>query len=346
MNPRGTPIAAVAPTTVNAILECPQRVAFQRDPQTRGLSRPSTRTALGQVSHRITELVLKGCAPAPEVRKAWLEEQWEFAIADQAAALAKAWPGRPIPPPERWPGYVATRTRLLRRLATYAVAGSPDAVKAGATGGGQPPLPWVERKLTDEGLGLYGTPDLVEERHGVLRVVDLKSGVHQHDIQESQRRQLLLYAHLVTKALGREVGEVAVIDVRGQETVLPIAEKEIAQAVSAAANARKEFNESVTVGEVPARPGRESCRFCPFKVVCVAYRDARQDDWGVEVLAGTVTDMLMPKIATITAGETSARLVLTGDEVLKVGDQVAVTGLEAAGKDTFRLRWDARIRIA
>jgi len=330
---------------VNAILECPQRVAFQRDPQTKDLSRPSTRTALGQVSHRITELVLKGYAPAPETRKAWLQEQWESAIADQAAALAKAWPGRPVPPPDRWPGYVATRTRLLRRLAIYTVASSPGAVVTSAKGSGQPQLPWVERKLIDDGLGLFGTPDLVEERRGVLRVVDLKSGVHQHEIQVGQRRQLLLYAHLVTNALDRAVGEVAVIDVRGQETVLPVTEEEIAQAVSAATVARKKFNESVALGEIPAQPSKDSCRFCPFKVVCAAYRDARQDDWGVVVLSGTVTDVPMPHIATITAGETSARLVLTGGVVLKVGDQVAVTGLEAAGIDTFRLRWDARIRI-
>lgn len=346
VQPYATPLDEVAPTMVNALLECPRRVAFRRDKRTRQLSRPTTRTALGQVSHRLTELVLKGHAPARESRRAWLESEWDSAIANQAAALATAWPGRPVPAPNQWRGYVATRTRLLRRLENYECTSALGPAIGGGAPRSESPLPWVERKLADTEIGLCGTPDLVEERGGSVRVVDLKSGVHQSEVRESQRRQLLLYAHLVAKALDRAVAEVAIVDVGGRERAMGITAAQIEHAVATAVSAREAFNEAADNGSVPANPSSDACRFCIFKVVCRAYWDARQDDWETDLLVGTVTGLAPPNVATIAHDDKSVRVVLTSGERVKVGDQVAITGLARAGQDTYRLRWDGRIRSA
>jgi CRISPR/Cas system-associated exonuclease Cas4 (RecB family) len=292
-------------------------------------------------------LVLRGHAPEhPELRKEWLEEQWDLAIDAQAAALAAAWPGRQVPAPKRWRGYVATRTRLLRRLEKFESPTAVAAESASVSRAGRPPLPWVERKVVDEEIGLYGTPDLVEERAGRLRVVDLKSGVHQSVVKENQRRQLLLYAHLVGKALDRLVHEVAIIDVRGQEAVIVVLPGIVQEAVATAVSALQEFNEFVHGGSTPARPGCETCRFCPFKIVCRPYWQARQADWGTDIVVGTVTDMPLPNVATVSEGENTVRVVLTNGERFKIGDDVVLAGLDPAGPGTYRLRWDSQVRIA
>lgn len=345
IEPTCASVTDLAPSTVNALVECPKRVAFQRDSRTRELSRPNTRTALGQAAHRLTELVLQGRAPEPSERRPWLEDAWDKAIAHEAEVLADAWKGRQVPSPARWPGYVATRTRLLRRLTAAVVATNPTP-RASPAKGGQPPLPWVERKLVDDEIGLYGTPDLVEDRGGSVRVVDLKSGVHQHEVQPSQRRQLLLYAHLASKVLSRSVCRVAVVDVRGQETEFSVGPSEIEEQTAKVLEVRRNFNASLASGTgVEARPAADSCRFCPFKVVCRAYFDARQDDWSSDVAIGTVIGMPLPNVAIVADGDDEVRIILYETSSVRVGDQLAVSGLEPAGPRTLRMRWDSRVVV-
>ena len=343
IEPKCSPLTAVAPTTVNALIDCPKRVAFQRDDRTKELQRPSTRTALGRVAHRLTELVLRGHGPEPAERRTWLEEEWDRAVADEARTLAEAWAGRLVPPPKRWPGYVATRTRLIRRLTTAVVTTDPAAPHSSGPGGGQPPLPWVERKLSDGQIELYGTPDLVEDRSGSLWVVDLKSGVHQDALDVKQRRQLLLYAHLVAKVTGRPVKHAAIVDVRGQETTISVAADEISEQIELLLDSRDAFNNSLRSGAVEARPAKDTCRFCPFKVACRSYFEAWQEEWGSDVLVGTVTEFALPNVAVVSRGDSLTRLILDKAASVNIGDDVAVSGLEPAGPATVRMRWDGRI---
>ena len=275
----------ISPSALNAWETCGRKLAFQRDPATSALNKPSPRTALGVVAHGLTELAATSQPPAGMTRRAWLEQEWEQLLAQQVQKLATAWPGRRIPPAAQWDGLVATRVRILRKLSADPEPEMTTAAQAPAAG---PGFPWIERRLEDPTTGVFGTPDRVDVRNGHLRVVDLKSGVHQAGIQHGQRRQLLLYAHLVDVACGQLPAVGVIEDVSGRETSFSIESVAVTHALHEAQRAVSTFNDAIASGEVPAQPEETACRFCPFRSVCWPYwtSDARSD----RDVRGTVID--------------------------------------------------------
>lgn len=340
VDPVPDPLQTISPSTLSAFRRCPLKLAFQRDPTTRGLRKPSPRAALGIVAHGVHEIAATG-DPAPgQTRRAWLDEQWETLLAGQVRRIAAAWPGRDVPPVTQWDGLVATRVRTLRRLGPTSgrtpVPMGPAGVHA---------FPWIERNLEDPQTRISGTPDRVEVRDGKLRVVDLKSGVHQTGIQEDQKRQLLLYAHLVDVAIGRlpEVGIVE--DATGKEYEIEIESVAVSAAVQDAQSAIASFNESVSRKEVMAKASQAACRFCPFRTVCVSYWDSEgKSDWDVRGIVAGEPDARSFNVDT--GGDRIVRIVrAAGSTVPKSEDEVLVLDLERAGPDTLRMRWNSEIRL-
>lgn len=305
----------------------------------------STRTALGIAAHALTEDVLRGKAPDIARRRPWLEDRWESLIQEQIDRLQTDWPGRPIPHPNSWRGYVATRTRLLRRLEAEQVVRDVDSSAAG--GKGLLPLPWVELTITDEQTGLFGTPDRVEMRDGQLRVVDLKSGVHQSLMNERQQRQLLLYAHLVHVKLGRYPNELVIQDSRGREQVTNVSERAVKDAVNEAVVAMASFNTMAASGRFPVSASEETCEFCEFQVVCSSYWEARSDDWSSIAALGLVAqiDSGVAILTTTTVGDSSVkRLILCDGVDVRQGDVIVAANLERAGTATGRMKWNSPLR--
>jgi CRISPR/Cas system-associated exonuclease Cas4 (RecB family) len=336
------PIEMISPSALNAYEVCPRKLAYQRDPSTRGLSKPSPRTALGIVAHGLHEIAATKHPPAGQERRAWLEAEWERLLADQVQTVAKAWPGRPVPPVAQWDGLVATRVRTLRKLsATWDEEPAPAASAAVAAG---PGFPWIERKLTDPDTGIFGTPDRVEVLNGQLRVVDLKSGVHQAGIQHSQRRQVLLYAHLVDVACGQLPTLGVIESAAGQETSFPIESVAVSTVVEEARRAISGFNDAVAVGDVPAHPDEAACRFCAFRTVCRPYW-ASDAESGCDV-RGTVVEAPDARSFKVDVGEPEPVRIVTvpGCSPPAQGDEVAVVDLLPAGPDTMKMRWNSEIR--
>lgn len=351
VRPRPAPIEKISPSALNRILECPRRVAYTRDDTTKELQRPTTRTALGLAAHGLTEAVSRGMGPPSGVDPTpWLEEEWDALIAAQLELLQLRWPGRDVPPARSWPGFAVTKVLLIRSLARRLSDGampSWPAVSRGHGHGGPPGLPWIERLLEDSTSKLFGAPDRVEEVDGRLRVVDLKSGVHQGEVTEAQRRQLLAYAWLVKCATGRLPDELAILDVRGRETVIAVDAAEVAALVVEVASAVEMFNqECATPSGVPARPAAGVCRWCEFRVVCADYWSAREDDWPSHAdLAGVVVEVGSNQVEVAVDGENTWRLLLAGSEKPSTDDMVLAVDLEPAGYGTSRMRWHSRLRI-
>lgn len=350
VDPPGRELGRIAPTTANALIECSRRVAYARDARTQGLARTKPQMAVGSVAHRLTELVLKGKAVDGEGRRAWLEDTWADLIGTEFDRLCQAWPGREVPRVVRWPGYIATRARLLRRLEKVepaVVAGRlpRKAAGAGLGDGVHAPLPWIERKLVDDSRMLYGTPDLVEMRESRLRVVDLKTGVHQGDVRPGQRRQLLLYAHLVNETLARDVDEAAVVDVRGRESVVGTGRHEVEGVVASVMEARDLFERGPDGRAPRAHPDPVGCSRCPFRVVCEPFWNARQPDWPGGGIDGPVTAVHPLGVADVGHGDSMQRLILADGVAVSVGDDIAAVDLDEAGPRSFRMRWDSAIRV-
>lgn len=347
IEPEPERLKAISPTSLDVFEGCAKRLAYRRDPNTKVWIKGSTRKVLGIVSHALTEEVLLGGAPDAGKRREWLEQRWELLIQQQAQILQSEWPGRSIPPADTWRGYVATRTRLIRRLdalpeARRKVSGSKKSQTL-------PELPWVEFKLFDPNLGLFGTPDLVEMQNGELRVVDLKSGVHQASITDSQERQLLLYAHLVEVNLGRPVDVLVIQDSRGREKLLEASKKGMALAVEQALRALETFNDMADSGNFPASVSSEQCSYCEFQVVCGAYWELRRGDWSPAGACGRVTSLDGVVVVLEVPGEielSMSRVIPCDNVEFAVGEVVAISNLERAGNATGRMKWNSRLRTS
>ncbi|MCZ4499987.1 MAG: nuclease superfamily protein [Marmoricola sp.] len=339
--PAAEPISSISPSALSAFNACPRKLAFQRDPATRDLSKPSPRTALGNAAHEISELAAKGQPPGGIERQAWLAHTWNQLLARQAQKVADAWPGRQVPPVTQWEGLVATRVRILRKLAA-----SPEVVAGALPAQAGPGFPWIERKLVDPDAGVFGTPDRVDVRNGQLRVVDLKSGVHQAEIQDGQRRQLLLYAHLVDVTCGQLPAVGVVEHASGKEESFPIDSLDVTSALQEARQAIVSFNAAVAAGEVPARPEASACKFCSFRSVCWSYwgsPDARSD----RDIRGIVIDVPDAKSFNVDVGTGEIlRIVATpGSAIPESDDEVVVLDVAPAGPSTVKMRWNSIVRL-
>jgi len=182
----------------------------------------------------------------------------------------------------------------------------------------------------------------------MLRVVDLKAGVHQLEMTISQRRQLLLYAHLVFVNLGQEPDLLVIQDARGKEYLTDSPSSEVAASVDQATSTIGEFNSMVLDQRLLARPGAEQCTYCEFRAVCPDYWRIRQDDWHPLDALGVVTD-IDHDVATIkptSQGSSTTRMILCHGASVTQGDEIAALDLEPAGPASGRMRWDSRLRMA
>lgn len=344
------------PTSLDAFEACPKRLGFQRDEEFSHWSRGSTRAGIGKVAHRLTELVHSGQAPL-DGRRAWLEQQWALLIAEEHALLKDEWDPGDVPMPADWRGVTATRVRLLRALQDVEVDSAPhstsvrsEVVSSMPTKGFKSsdggPMPWVERALFDSTTHVAGRPDRVEERRGALRVVDLKSGVNQREILPTQRRQLMIYAHLVRAVRGILPQEVVVADPRGRESCVEVETSEVDMHVRSATDALAQFNSLADGSSLPASAAADTCRWCSFRVVCSAYWFARDDTWDGFDVRGVVDGVESDSLVVRDAVDQHRRTRVIGSQRLavSVGDEIVALDLERAGPGAGRLRWWSRFR--
>jgi RecB family exonuclease len=332
-------------------LTCETKAAFQLDPSTASLSRPNTRTALGSAAHALIEAVLKGEAPPPGARESWLEERWAEALDHEAQKLVAAWSGRIVPTTDRWPGLVATRRRLIKRLNTLAT-GSTEAGKHDRSQQelGIPPLPWIERWMEDPETSLAGRVDLVEEAGGRIRVIDHKTGVHQGEIKETQRRQLLIYAHLASIDLGRPVDEAAVLDAKGNEASFIVTRSDVEDAIKEVVAARDRFDAARSTGSFAASPSPESCRYCPYRIICQDYWTARtrrgpHDDWSSNDLRGPAEQHEVENVVIVGSNDKKVQLVLADGVTFGEATEIVAIDLDRNGENGARMRWNSLIRM-
>lgn len=356
--PRPSPIDWVSPSLANQLLACELRAAFERDDDTASWRRPSTFTALGNVAHEVTEAAYKRSAwpDEPDELRAGLEALWDAKVRDSAAELVERWPSTEPPPPEEWPGYQLTRARTIRKaqrlIETYGRIEAKDMLldAASTTPSG------LERTLSDEESRLWGRSDRIETHGDTTRVVDLKTGLHQDEPSDDQRRQLLLYAVLVQRDTGTWPAEIAIEDASGNLRKQALDPVEAEAALAEVSAAVRRFNEHTANSDLLAHasPDRDRCRWCPFRVVCGAYWSTLSSEWGHYSIKGEI----------VTSGTSDdgayAQLRLTSP-IERSGDEVHISGLPEPPTsestmlavtdfighpdgDTFRARWSTLVR--
>jgi RecB family exonuclease len=268
----------------------------------------------------------------------------------------------PANPPEakNWPGYALVKVRLIRRLGReQADARGRRPAEAHPEPGNARALrlPLLERRMEDPVAGIHGTPDLVERSASRLRVVDLKSGLRQREVTDDQRRQLLLYGHLVTTTLGEIPKDLIIMDLTGRETIIPFSPSDIADVVQLALQTRESWNSAISEGDTAfslASASPETCRWCPFRVTCLPYWEACKADWKMPTaVSGNVREVAeadhhfgiwLSQDLPQSASGTRVRLVGITETSVAIGDHIVVTDVDQIGQDAYRLRWWSRVR--
>jgi RecB family exonuclease len=221
------PVASLSPTAANDLLACPYRLAWRLDPRFKSLRRPSPWSSLGVVAHAVAEDVARGLlgdTASDDDARAQLEARWNAHVASASQILSTRWAPASPPEPDEWPGYHLIRARTIRRAlrqrAGHQRLSSPSSTTA-----------FVEESFDASDSGLNGRPDRVEGSPGNLCVVDLKTGLSQVGPTTHQRRQLLVYCHLVGASTGDVPTRIAVEDPSGRRWEESVTIEEIDGAV-------------------------------------------------------------------------------------------------------------------
>lgn len=350
------PIDSISYSQHASFQACPLKLAFQRDPSFDSLRKPLPASLLGLVAHGVTERILSAQLDgvvSTEPRKV-VAEVWEQECQKHYGALSQAWGRADVPVAPEWSGYAMTRTRVLRHLVPkvwFREAAVPAPHPQNA--------PKVEQWLSDSENCIQGIPDLIESRLGEWWILDLKSGLHQAEPTESQRVQLLLYAHLFRVKHGALPDRLAVVTAAGAEFEVTFDDAQVEGAVQQVRRSRELFNQAVNSGgfEKLASASEEHCNFCPYRVACDEYFSSVGEDWRTpNTLRGTVLKVVGDGASTeltveVTGPElhvgTRARVIgVTLPRKVLTGEQIALSNFTtAAGWTLVRGRWNTLVHL-
>lgn len=275
--PALVPLDWVSPTTANSLWECGYRVALSRDPALREWQRPTPFTAMGNAAHVLSERVTRGefNGESGKGLEAALDSAWWEEIQRQADRLNASW-GVPQRPPAEWPGYELARLRTVRRLARDVRQRRDRSMRDDVS-------VQTEVDMVDEEHHLIGRADRVEHAGDRTRVVDLKTGLAQGEPTQQQRRQLLLYAWLVKATTGRWPSAVVLEIATGHQFAEPVVRAEVESLLAALNGLIAGYNAAMASGhqavEALAAADAQTCRRCPFRIVCRPFWSNLTTSW-------------------------------------------------------------------
>jgi CRISPR/Cas system-associated exonuclease Cas4 (RecB family) len=256
-------------------LACPKSASFSVDPETKNHNKPSTRAALGMVSHELIE----NSARIPkdwslEQITLWFETNWEMFVEKQYGELVAKWSPNIVPKPQSWTGYFATRASAKTLVIKNSALLPPKSVsRAEAISENQEEreysLPLVEKFLVSSDLGIVGKPDFVFLENRKATIYDYKFGNNQEDL-EKHKIQMYFYQLLIESVVKVEVGRLAIVasanrvwEVISDRPEIEKLKRDIPRVISA-----------LQSGKVAAVPSSQNCRFCPFKAICEPFKNA------------------------------------------------------------------------
>lgn len=353
---------------------------FSRTPSTRDLDRGSPASALGTARHRISEIVAAGIREGKrQPSREWVRNRFDHLLAEEHARLAAAWAPASVPLVRTWKDVAMCRVRAVRDLGTPGggdwgtyVPGPPRSDGAGrpSRSGGLPGpgQAWVEASFRDNERSLWGRLDRVENRNGMIIVIDLKSGVgiSDADLAIRHRTQMLFYAGIINAA--HNIWPTLEIHSTASGVVtIDYAPGDVDAVRAQVLDDRVRYNSVAGEGRdlsTGVKAGRTRCAWCPFQVVCPAYRTQwaaaisghPQLDRSVSLVHGEVqdvrehaagTDVVIKQEVGLTApsGEVTVTRLPSGLGV-EMPSRLTVTRVSPAGGDrVLRAQWDSLFRV-
>jgi CRISPR/Cas system-associated exonuclease Cas4 (RecB family) len=267
-----------SPSRLNLLSSCRLRAAYSLD---RSISaefrKGNTFSALGIAAHNLTEMVWKNQFNAVSEVDVFnhLTSVWIDLVDAEYKRLLEEWSPAVVPLPRDWPFYAITQVRTINRVSeefrTKMARG-----RGNANGSVR-----VEHLIRDQENKLEGKPDRVIVTGTGFYVLDLKTGYSLTSISESHRRQLLIYAHLVSTTTNEPLLGIGIVTASG-ETIWADEDLEDASLLlneirSDISDFRAKVDDSKF--EELADPSPEKCRYCPFRGVCRSYWNDKNPEW-------------------------------------------------------------------
>jgi hypothetical protein len=330
--------------------ECLLRAGLSRTSGSSDFTLGNPKSWLGTAYHEVLEKSVEVDLSSESLEDA-VERLWNQAIADQEKRVSAHVLNRRFGLPPAWPGYHLARASVLLRA--QELASEPRDTQQRLPTGQAGAL--REHEFTAFDGRLVGRPDVIRDP----KVIDYKSGAILERDDETQtdvvkaayQRQLRIYGYLVRQNLGwwPEYGILLPLGGAGVEIALePSAcEREANEAVALLESYQVRWH-NVSAPTDLASPSPNSCKWCPFKLICPSFWQASGPTWSGEMEGAAVEGVVVepPRAIQGGAARTVALEIQAGSEVLRraqiaplspathltvstlaAGDRVRLTGL-------------------
>jgi len=269
-----------SPSSFNRLHACAYQFAYSTDTELRKeFTKPNTFAALGNASHRLTERAWSNEFSSLEDDKleTALSAAWSEEVQIQFQKLQVAWAPALVPTPRDWPYNSITSRRSIKRIRGEIVEYRRRNEDWLATD-----RPWVEREITNDEIRLRGTPDRVVFFDESFVVFDLKTGFKIHEMTDSHRRQLLLYAYLISSDTHKKPASIIVLTADGQMLKEEISESDVDECIDDFKSRTSQYISNIKKGSVNssiATPQPSVCVHCDYRAVCESYWVDNAPEW-------------------------------------------------------------------
>jgi RecB family exonuclease len=312
--PQISTLASVSPSRFVALQKCILKEAFAAS-RAKELLPKSPKAVLGTACHKLLELAAKKLVPA---NREHIAKEFDGLVSEAEKKLNNSPLDRHlIPLSKSCNEYFVIRQRTIKLALVLAERFAGYASKEGIPGLGHE----VDVR-TPDGL-LKGRIDCVEDSEGTLTIKDYKTGTvfegeaESVTIKPEYVTQLKLYAAMYAEVYFKWPDKLMLMPMSGQLVEVEMTRDECQTLAHAAREALIAANEKIRpaiTDENPslalASPSPDYCRFCSYRPVCPAYRNARdlrQDESWPNDLWGELREISISPIGRMTV------LIKSGD---------------------------------
>lgn len=292
-------IGRASPTLAELLRLCLLRAGLSTSPAAAPFVLGHPRAWLGTAYHEVVVASADGDGRAPDIESAWniaIQRQYNRSLTHP---LDHRWG-----PPERWPGYHLTRAMALMRGVVASQRAQPGPAGGGQTG--QHTQIARERPFTSTNGKLVGRPDLVR---GDL-VLDYKTGhIYEPDdpdvLKAAYIRQLQLYAFLVKEETGNSPRRGVILPMEGPAVEIELDPTECDQLADEVFTLMERYNNAVqseaSVTDL-ANPSMQTCRLCPYQLICPAFWVEADETWSHEYRTAALEGIIVTPVIRIHDG--------------------------------------------
>jgi hypothetical protein len=294
-------IAATSPTLAETMRSCSLRAALSRTSGSGKYVLGNPKGWLGSAYHQVLEDIADARLEDQTIDTT-VERLWNETIEAQYRRILTHPLDRRFGSPASWPGYHLTKANVLLRASILVSANAPRPRDENAEASQRIELreEHREREFTACGGKLVGRPDVVK----ASEIVDFKSGSivefsEEHGtetIKAAYIRQLQIYGYLVHAALGRWLQRGILFPAAGPGVEIQLheqeCEREALEAVALLDAYNRKIARNVNVTDLAA-PSPETCKWCPYKILCPSFWAAASAGWSGSLDGAAVEGVLL-----------------------------------------------------